>query len=173
MLADTTARKCRYERSYPQTRPLVFLMLIGSAFSEILHEDVPDADDVAEGAGEDEEMEDAMGVGSAGTYGIEDGAGDVHHTLSDEPYHGSRAHTVHQRFEGYEHREAHEDVTHGFDVAVFLEVDETHDGAGYGAEPYETEQPPAPQACIAHGNEGDGAVAAGYVPVDGGMVEAA
>lgn len=78
-------------------------MLRGCAFSEILHEDIPNADDVAEGAREDEEVENAVGVRSAGAYGIEDGSGNVHHALGDEPYYGSGGHTIQQRFEGNEH----------------------------------------------------------------------
>ena len=138
-----------------------------------MHENVPDADDVAEGAGEDEEMEDAVGVGAVGAYGIEHGAGDVHNAFGYEPAYGGGADALHQRAESYEDREAHKNVADGLEVAVLLEVDEADYGACYGAEPNETEEAPSPPACVAHGNKGDGAVAAGYVPIDGGVVEAA
>ena len=140
---------------------------------QVLHKDVPDADDVAEAAGQDEEVEGAVGVGAVGAYCVEDGAGDVHHAFCDEPHDGGRTDASHQRLEGHEHRETHQHVAGGFHVAVLFQIGEAHHRAGNGAEPHETKQAPSPEACVAHGNQGDGAVAAGDVPVDGGMVEAA
>ncbi len=135
---------------------------------EVLHEDVPNGDDVADGAGEDEEMEHGMHEPLA--EAVEDGSGDVADALGDNPRDGSRADGEEQRLEGDEHGEAHEAEADGFEVAVVAQTDEGGDGAGYGCRPYEDEHRPAPRPLLAHGNEGDGRVASGYVPVDGGVV---
>ena len=60
---------------------------------QILHEDVPDGDDMADGACEDEEVEHGVHIASA-VEGIEQCAGDVAHALGDDPHHGSGADAV-------------------------------------------------------------------------------
>ena len=139
---------------------------------EVLHEDVPDGDDVADAAGEDEEMEDGVHV-AAFVQTVEQSAGDVADALGNDPYHGGGAHTGQQGLEGDEDGEAHEDETQGLDVAVVFQTYEAHGGAGDGGKPHEAEQYPSPHTVVAHGDEGDGGVAAGNVPVDGGVVETA
>ena len=51
-----------------------------------------------------------------------------------------------------------------------MQLSETHDGAHDGAGPHEDEEAPAPQPLLAQGDERDGGVGAGDVPVDGGVV---
>ena len=122
---------------------------------QILHEDVPDGDDVADAAGEDEEMEDGMHVFPF-VQTVEDGAGDIADAFADNPDEGCCWHTVDQGFEGYEYAEAHSDETKGLDVAVVLQFAEGDDGADDGAEPHEAEEGPAPVALFAQGCQRDG-----------------
>jgi hypothetical protein len=135
----------------------------------VFHEDVPHGDDVADGAGKDEEMEHGVHV-FALVETVEDGTRDVAHALGDNPDDGARGDAVDEGFEGDEHTEAHTHETDGFEIAVILDVDETADGAGDGARPDEDEECPAPVALGAHGDEGDGRIGTGDVPIDGGMV---
>ena len=115
----------------------------------MFHQHIPDGDDVADGAGEDEEMEHGMHEPLA--EAVEDGSGDVAHALGDDPRYGSRADGEEQRLEGDEHGETHEAEADGFEVAVVAQTDKGGDGAGNGCRP-------------------DGRVASGDVPIDGGVV---
>lgn len=67
----------------------------------ILHEHVPDGDDVAEAAGEHEEMEDGVHE-TAFVEAVEDGAGYVADAFSDYPCDGRRTHGVDERAESDE-----------------------------------------------------------------------
>ena len=80
---------------------------------QILHEDVPDGDDVADAAGEDEEMEDGMHIFPF-VQTVEDGAGDVADTFADNPDEGGSGHAVDEGFESDEYAEAHSDETKSF-----------------------------------------------------------
>lgn len=140
--------------------------------SRILHEHVPDGDDVAKAAGEHEEMEDGVHE-TAFVEAIEDGAGYVADTFGDDPRDGRRAHGVDERAESDDDRQAHSHETDGLHVAVVAEVTEADDGADDGREPYEREEAPAPIALLAQGDECQRRIAAGDVPVDGGVVPAA
>ncbi len=138
--------------------------------SHILHENVPYGYDVANGAGQYKEMEHAVHV-AALVEAVEQGSCDVEHALGHNPRHGGRAYVVYQRLEGHEHAEAHADVAHRLYVAVLLQPPEAHDGASQCACPYKDEEAPAPHPLLSQGYERQRRVAAGYVPVDGGMVE--
>ena len=61
--------------------------------SEILHQDVPDGDDVADGTGEDEEMENRVHE-AASVERIEQGTSDVADAFGNDPRDGSRADAV-------------------------------------------------------------------------------
>ena len=136
---------------------------------QILHEDVPDSDDVADAAGEDEEMEDGMHVFPF-VQTVEESACDIADTFADNPDEGCCWHTVDQGFEGYEYAETHSDETKSFHMTVVFQLAEGDDGADDGAQPYEAEERPSPIALFAQSNQRDGGVGAGDVPIDGGMI---
>lgn len=138
----------------------------------ILQQHIPDGDDVAKAAGEHEEMEDGVHE-SAFVETVEDGTGYVADAFGDNPDDGRRAHGVDERAESDEDRQAHSHETGGLHVAVVFEPAEADDGSGDGREPYEREETPAPIALLAQGDERQRRVAAGDVPVDGGVVPAA
>ena len=77
---------------------------------EILHQHVPDGDDMADGACKDEKMEHRVHVFLL-MEGIEHGTRDVTDTLSNKPDDGSRRYGVHQRPESYEYTQPHADET--------------------------------------------------------------
>ena len=133
---------------------------------------IPDGDDVADAASENEEVEDAVHVLPL-IETVEQGTGDVADTLGHNPYNGCRGNAVDERLEGYEHAEAHADEAERLDVGVLFEADETDDGAHDGTEPHKNKESPAPVALLTEGDKGEGRVGAGYVPVDGGVVPAA
>jgi len=60
---------------------------------KILHQDVPDGDDVADGTGEDEEVENRVHE-AASVERIEQGTSDVADAFGNNPRNGSRADTV-------------------------------------------------------------------------------
>jgi len=80
---------------------------------------------------------------------VEDGTRDVTDALGDEPDDSSLRHTVHQRFEGHEHTQAHADETERLEVRMLLQMDETGDGARYRTGPDKDEEAPAPVALTA------------------------
>ena len=55
---------------------------------QLLHEDIPDGDDVADGAGKDEEVEYGVHVFLL-IQAVEDGTCDVTDALGNQPDHGS------------------------------------------------------------------------------------
>lgn len=124
--------------------------------SEELGEDAPDADDVADTAGEDEEVEEGVDVGAIMREGIDYGSSDIEHSLGDEPVDGDEVHALQQGLEGDEHREAHDDEAGRLHIAVLLQPAETDDGARECGSPHKDEQAPAPPAGIAHGDKGYG-----------------
>lgn len=138
-----------------------------------MHEHLPNTHDVTNGTGEDKEMEHGMDVGLVVRESVDDCACDIADTFGNEPPHSSRFDAIHQRFESHEAGEAHEDEASRFDVAVLAQTNEADNGASDGGKPHEAEQTPAPPTGIAHGDERDGRVRAGDVPVNGGMVETA
>lgn len=141
--------------------------------SEILEQEVPDAEEMADRTGEDEEMEERVGEGPPGREGIDGGPGDIEDALGDEPVDGGGLETVHERFEGHENAQPHDDETDRLEVAVFPQSPETDDGTNDGGEPDKGEEPPTPEPRLSQGDEGDGGVAAGDVPIDGSMVPSA
>lgn len=124
---------------------------------------------MADGAEEDEEMEDGVHV-AAVVERVEDGSGDVADTLGDNPHHGGGGHAGQQGLERHEHRQPHQAEADGLYVAVVFQSDERGDGACDGRRPDEGEQGPAPGTLAAQGDERDGRVGSCDVPVDGGMV---
>ena len=124
---------------------------------------------MADGAGEDEEVEDGVHVFLL-VQRVEDGSRDVAHALGYNPDEGSGGDAVEQGFEGNEHREAHADEAEGLEVGVLLQADEADDGACQCTCPHEEEQRPAPVTLFTQGGECQRRVAAGDVPVDGSMV---
>ena len=114
-------------------------------------------------------MEDRVHV-RALDEGIEQGAGNVTHAFGNDPPYSMGTDRIYQRLESHQHYQSHQYIANGFPMIMFLELAETHDGTGNGAEPHETEQGPAPLALFAQGYQRDGGVAPCNVPVDGRMI---
>ena len=123
--------------------PLQIVTADGVCPLEILHQDVPDGDDVAQRAGKHEKVEHGVHV-AATVERIENGAGNVTHTFGDNPYEGGCRYGVDEGFEGHEDAQAHADEAKCLDVGVFFEVDKADDGTYDGTCPYEYEQSPTP-----------------------------
>lgn len=132
--------------------------------SLLIHQDSPHGDDVADGAGEDEEVEDAVHEGTI-VERVEEGTRDVADALGNNPCKGGWD-GVDERFQGNKARKAHEDEAGGLEIAVFLEFAKTHDGAHDSTNPHESEESPTPVAYLTQGNEGDGAIRTRNVPID-------
>ena len=135
----------------------------------IRKEYVPHGHNMAYRAEEDEEMEDSVHVWTP-SEAVEDGTGDVADTFGHYPYDRRSGHTVEQRFEGNEHTQSHQHKTDGLPVAVFLEFSEAGHRAYYRCHPHKSEKQPPPNAFVAHGNECNGGIGTGDVPVDSGMI---
>ena len=102
--------------------------------------------------------------------GVEYGAGDVADTFGHNPDEVGRGECIHQRLESHEHAQPHAHETRCFEKAVILEVDETHHRSHQGTQPDEHEQAPTPITLFTQCDERDGRIAAGDVPIYGGMV---
>lgn len=89
----------------------------GWSSSRILQKHVPDGDDVAEAAGEHEEMEDRVHE-AAFVEAVEDGADYVADAFGDNPCYCRRANGVDERTESDDYRQAHGHETYGLHVAV-------------------------------------------------------
>lgn len=126
---------------------------------------------MAHRTGQDKEVEDAVHVASA-AQAVEESPRDVAHPFGNNPHDGCRMDIVEERTEGDEHRKSHQHEADGLYMAVLLESDEADDGARYGTRPHQAEEQPPPRAVLAKGDERHGRVAAGYMPVDGSMIEA-
>ena len=126
---------------------------------------------MADGAGEDEEVEDGVHEGTV-VERVEQGSSDVADALGDNPGEGG-GDGVDEGLQGHEARKSHEDEAGSLQVAVLLEPRKAHHRAHDGARPDEGEEGPAPPSLLAQGNERDGGIGTGNVPVDGGMVELA
>lgn len=120
---------------------------------------------------QDEEVEDAVHVASA-AQAVEESPRDIAHPFGNNPHDGRRMDIVDERTEGDEHRQSHQHEADGLYMAVLLQTDEADDGAHNGTRPHQAEEQPAPRAVLAKGDERHGRVAAGYMPVDGSMIEA-
>ena len=86
---------------------------------------------MADAAEEDKEMEDRVHEALL-VEAVEDGTGDVCHSLGYYPRHRGSAHAVEKRLEGHQHRQAHAHKTESLDVAVLLQMAETDYSARYG-----------------------------------------
>lgn len=82
---------------------------------QLLHQDIPDGDDVTDGACEDEEVEYGMHVFPL-VQAVEDGSRDVAHPLGYQPDDCSGRHAIHQRFKGHKDAQAHTYETEGFQI---------------------------------------------------------
>ena len=109
----------------------------------MLHEHVPDGDDVADAAGKYEEVENGVHV-LALVQRVEDGAGDVADALGDDPRERGWRDAVEQGLQGDEYAEAHTDEAEGLNVRVLLQSAQADDGARQRTRPYEDEERPAP-----------------------------
>ena len=127
---------------------------------------------MTDGTGKDEEVEDGVHV-LALVERVEDSSRDVADTLGHNPDKGGGGDAVEQGLEGHQHTQAHADEAEGLQIGVFLQADEADDGTGQCTRPHEEEQRPAPVALFTQGGERQWRVAAGDVPVDGGMVPTA
>ena len=85
---------------------LYLLNMLLCLSSEVAHEDVPHRDEVADAAGKNKEMEDSVHVATT-AKGVEQRAGDIAHTLGDDPDDRRSTHGIDQRLEGDEHTHAH------------------------------------------------------------------
>ena len=124
---------------------LVLILYIMYILLEILHQHVPDGDDMADGTGENEEMEHRVHVFLL-MEGIEHGTRDITDTLSYEPDDGRRRYGIHQRPEGYEYTQAHTYETECLHVRMFFQTNETNDRTHDGTSPHKHEQRPSPIA---------------------------
>ena len=136
---------------------------------QILREQFPDGDDVADGACKDEEVEDGVVVVDA-AQAVEECTGDVKHAFGDNPGDGNHAHTCDERLECHEYGQSHQDETGGFQIAVCLEFRQADNRSDNGAEPHEREQSPSPIALVAQSRQRDRRIGTGDVPIDGGVV---
>ena len=102
---------------------------------------------------------------------IEHGTCEVAYTIGNNPRDGCCAHILHERFEGHKHTQPHQTEAQGFEVAVVFQAHKRCNGSCQCTAPDETKQSPTPIALVAKGDERDGGVGAGNVPIDGGMVE--
>ena len=136
---------------------------------KVFHQDIPYGDDMADAAGEDEEMKDAVHVFPL-VEAVEHGPRDIADAFGDNPRNGSRTNTVDQRLEGHEDAQPHSHEAAGLQIAVVLEPAETHHRAHYGTRPDEHEQSPSPSAVLPQCHESQRRVAAGDVPVYCGVV---
>ena len=136
---------------------------------KVLHQYIPNGDDMAHTAGEDEEMEYAVHV-FALVQTVEHGTRDIANSLSDDPYHRSLAHIVYQWFESHEDAQSHTHETRRLQITVVLQSSETHHRAHDGTRPYKHEQSPSPSAVLSQRRQRQWRVAARNMPVDGSMV---
>ena len=77
-----------------------------------------------------------MHVLSVGRNGKYDSASYVENALGNEPQKCCNVNTTHQRFDGYKYRQPHKNVADGLDIAMILEVEETHVGTYDSRCPY-------------------------------------
>lgn len=115
---------------------------------EIFHQYIPYGDDVADAAGQDEEMENTMHVTFL-VERIEYRTGNIGHTFSNNPYHSSSRYGVDQWLECHKNRKAHAYEAKCLQIRMLLELDETDGGADYGTKPHKGEQRPSPVALAA------------------------
>jgi len=99
-------------------------------------------------------MEDSVHVATT-AKGVEQRAGDIAHTLGDDPYNRGCTHRIDQRLEGDEHTHAHTYIYKRLHIAVSLELMKARDRAHDGAEPYKAKQCPAPVALLTQSDERD------------------
>ena len=148
---------------------IVYFLLFSLRVLDVLHQDVPDGDDMADAAGKNEEVEHGMHI-SLLVDAIEYGTRDIAYALGDDPNHRGRGNRVDERLECHQYRETRAHEAERLQIAVVLELGEAHYCACYGASPDKDKEAPAPIALVAQGDEGNRRVGTGYVPVDGGMV---
>ena len=66
-------------------------------------------------------MEYSMHIGAIGREGVDDSAGDVHHSFSNQPAYSNRLHILHERLKGHQTGEAHEHEARGFYIAMLAQ----------------------------------------------------
>ena len=86
---------------------------------DIIHEDVPDGNDVTDASRKDKEMEDGVHV-SLFVEAIEGCTCDVADSLGNNPDDGSSAHTVEQRLECRQHRQPHQAPYFSFNLITLF-----------------------------------------------------
>ena len=95
---------------------------------------------------------------------------DITHALCQDPQQGCQRDTVYQRFECYQHTQAHPDKTDGLQVAVVFETNKTGNGSCQGTGPYEYEYSPSPTTVFAQCYQYYWRVRACNMPIYGRMV---
>lgn len=124
---------------------------------------------MADGAGEDEEMEDGVHEAALAET-VKQGTGDVADAFGYYPYHGGRTDAMEKRTESHEHAQSHHHVADCLHVAMALQTHEALHGSGYCRHPDEDEERPAPIAILAQRHKRDGRIRSSYVPIYGGVV---
>lgn len=124
---------------------------------------------MADGAGEDEEMEDGVHEAALAET-VKQGTGDVADAFGYYPYHGGRTDAMEKRTESHEHAQSHHHVADCLYVAMALESHKALHGSGYCRHPDEDEEHPAPIAILAQRHKRDRRIRSGYVPIYGGVV---
>ena len=130
---------------------------------------IPHGYDVADATCQDEEVENRVHI-SFLVQTIEQGTGEIARALCDNPSYSQCRNTVDERLESNQHRQSHQTETDGFQMTMVFQSDKRYDGTRQSTSPNEAEHGPAPIALLTKGNEGDGGIGSGYMPVDGCMV---
>ena len=89
---------------------------------------VPYRKDVTHRTTQYEEVEDGMHIGAFVQW-IEQRSCDVASSLTDNPTYSTRTYGIHQWLEGNEYYQSHQYITDGFQIAMLLQLAETHDGS--------------------------------------------
>ena len=84
-----------------------------------IFQNIPNREDVAHGATQNEEVEDGMHIG-AFVQRVEQRSGNVTGPFTDNPTHGMRTHGIHQWLEGDQYDKSHQDIANRFQITVFL-----------------------------------------------------
>ena len=104
----------------------------------ILHQYIPDGNDMTDASRQNEEMEYGVHIALV-VEAIEDGTCDVGYALSDNPDDSGSRYGIYQGFEGHQDRESHANKAERLDIGMFLQFDKADGRSHQGTEPYEGE----------------------------------
>jgi hypothetical protein len=119
---------------------------------EIFEQHIPHSNDVADASCKNEEVEHRVHV-FCFVQRIEHCSGYVAHTFGNYPHEGGSGNGVDKWFESHQHAKSHAYEAQCLEIGMFLQMDEAHDGAHNGTQPYKREKAPSPIAFVAKGYE--------------------